>query len=199
MTDQPNSPDPKADAGAPADAVPSTLPEDHGVSQAEPAATAAEPTAVSPATATEQSDALPALSPELGASEAPPASPAVSEVPSAAASEDVSVAVPDSVTAFSAPELGVAAEGARRACIDMLDDVELDVKIELGRTSMYIEEVLKLGVGSVVALDKLAGDPVDIYVNDRLIAHGEVLVLNENFCVRINDIHSPIPELDNGQ
>ena len=53
-----------------------------------------------------------------------------------------------------------------------------------------------IGVGSVVQLDKAAGDPVDIYVNSRLIARGEVLVLNENFCVRINDILSPIPELD---
>jgi len=70
------------------------------------------------------------------------------------------------------------------------------VKIELGRTYMYIEDVLRLGTGSVVELDKLAGDPVDIYVNDRLIARGEVLVLNDNFCVRINDIDSPIPELD---
>jgi flagellar motor switch protein FliN/FliY len=80
--------------------------------------------------------------------------------------------------------------------IDMLDDVQLDVKIELGRTDMYIEDVLRLGVGSVVELDKLAGDPVDIFVNDRLIARGEVLVLNDNFCVRINHIISPVPELD---
>jgi flagellar motor switch protein FliN/FliY len=55
-----------------------------------------------------------------------------------------------------------------------------------------------LGVGAVVELDKLAGDPVDIYVNERLVARGEVLVLNDNFCVRINQIHSPIPELENG-
>ncbi len=74
--------------------------------------------------------------------------------------------------------------------IQLLDDVELDVHIELGRTEMYIEDVLRLGVGSVVELDKLAGDPVDIYVNERLVARGEVLVLNENFCVRINDIVS---------
>jgi flagellar motor switch protein FliN/FliY len=80
--------------------------------------------------------------------------------------------------------------------IEILDDVQLDVKIELGRTDMFIEDVLRLGVGSVVELDKLAGDPVDIYVSERLIARGEVLVLNDNFCVRINDIHSPIPELD---
>lgn len=72
--------------------------------------------------------------------------------------------------------------------ISLLGDVQLDVKIELGRAEMYIEDVLKLGEGSVVELDKLAGDPVDVLVNDRLVARGEVLVLNDNFCVRISEI-----------
>jgi len=72
--------------------------------------------------------------------------------------------------------------------LDLLNDVQLHVKIELGRTSMYVEDVLKLAEGSVVELDKLAGDPVDVYVNDRLVARGEVLVLNDNFCVRVSEI-----------
>jgi flagellar motor switch protein FliN/FliY len=72
--------------------------------------------------------------------------------------------------------------------IDLLKDVELNVKIELGRTKMFVEDVLKLSEGAVVELDKLAGDPVDILVNERLVARGEVLVLNDNFCVRINQI-----------
>jgi len=72
--------------------------------------------------------------------------------------------------------------------IDLLRDVDLNVKIELGRTKMLVEDVLKLGEGSVVELDKLAGDPVDVYVNDQLVARGEVLVLNDNFCVRVNEI-----------
>ena len=72
--------------------------------------------------------------------------------------------------------------------IDMLGDVDLQVVIELGRTQMLVEDVLKLRQGSVVELDKLAGDPVDVYVNQRLVARGEVLVLNDNFCVRINEI-----------
>ena len=66
--------------------------------------------------------------------------------------------------------------------------MELDLKIELGRTHMYLEDVLKLRKGSVVPLDKMAGDPVDIYVNGRLIARGEVLVLNDNFCVRVAEL-----------
>jgi flagellar motor switch protein FliN/FliY len=53
---------------------------------------------------------------------------------------------------------------------------------------MHLEDVLRLKRGSVVPLDKLAGDPVDIYVNDRLIARGEVLVLNDNFCVRVAEL-----------
>jgi len=72
--------------------------------------------------------------------------------------------------------------------LNLLHDVELNVKIELGRTNMYVEDVLRLAEGSVVELDKLAGDPVDIYVNERLVARGEVLVLNDNFCVRVSEI-----------
>lgn len=72
--------------------------------------------------------------------------------------------------------------------LDLLADVNLNVKIELGRTRMLVEDVLRLAEGAVVELDKLAGDPVDVYVNDRHIARGEVLVLNDNFCVRINEI-----------
>ena len=75
-----------------------------------------------------------------------------------------------------------------------MKDVELDLRIELGRTELLIEEVIKLREGSVVALDKLAGDPVDILANGRLIARGEVLVLNDNFCVRIAEILAPALE-----
>lgn len=77
-----------------------------------------------------------------------------------------------------------------RATLELLGDVELDLKIELGRTEMMLEDVLKLRKGAVVPLDKLAGDPVDIFVNGRLIARGEVLVLNDNFCVRVAELIS---------
>lgn len=75
--------------------------------------------------------------------------------------------------------------------LDRLQEVELDVSIELGRAELLVEEVLKLREGSVVPLDKLAGDPVDILVNGRLVARGEVLVLNDNLCVRVAEILSP--------
>ncbi len=74
------------------------------------------------------------------------------------------------------------------ATLDLLRDVQLDLKIELGRTHMQLDEVLQLKTGAVVTLDKLAGDPVDIFVNGRLIARGEVLVMNDNFCVRVAEL-----------
>lgn len=72
--------------------------------------------------------------------------------------------------------------------VDLLDEVEMDLRVELGRTQMRLEEVLRLRKGSVVTLDKLAGDPVDIFANGRLIARGEVLVMNDNFCVRVTEL-----------
>jgi len=77
------------------------------------------------------------------------------------------------------------------ASLSILKDVALRVKIELGRTHMYVEDILKLNEDSVIELDKAAGDPVDIFVNERLVARGEVLVLNENFCIRVSEIIDP--------
>jgi flagellar motor switch protein FliN/FliY len=81
--------------------------------------------------------------------------------------------------------------GGQDLALQALEDVELDLHVELGRAELLIEDVLKLREGSVVPLDKLAGDPVDIIVNGRLIARGEVLVLNDNFCVRVAEILPP--------
>jgi flagellar motor switch protein FliN/FliY len=86
------------------------------------------------------------------------------------------------------PDFTTSSEVRPDSTIDLLSDVELNVKIELGRAEMLIEDVLRIGEGSVVELDKLAGDPVDVLVNDRLVARGEILVLNDNFCVRISEI-----------
>jgi len=95
---------------------------------------------------------------------------------------------PPNVAAFRLPEFAGAPPSAENATLDLVRDVELDLRIELGRTQMYLEDVLKLRRGCVVPLDKLAGDPVDVYVNGRLIARGEVLVLNDNFCVRVAEL-----------
>jgi flagellar motor switch protein FliN len=104
----------------------------------------------------------------------------------ASAPADTAVQMPDLASVSSSPST------AGGNAIDLLKDVELNVKIELGRAKMYVEDVLKLVEGSVVELDKLAGDPVDIFVNERLVARGEVLVLNDNFCVRVNQIVSDV-------
>ncbi|MCS0652317.1 flagellar motor switch phosphatase FliY [Cytobacillus firmus] len=74
--------------------------------------------------------------------------------------------------------------------LDMLLDIPLQVTVELGRTKRSVKEILELSSGSIIELDKLAGEPVDILVNNRLIAQGEVVVIDENFGVRVTDIIS---------
>ncbi|MCL2744521.1 MAG: flagellar motor switch protein FliN [Planctomycetaceae bacterium] len=96
--------------------------------------------------------------------------------------------LPAEVIEFSFPEFGGTVPSTEHTTLDQISEVELDVKIELGRTNMYLEHILQLRKGSVVPLDKVAGEAVDIYVNDRLIARGEVLVMNENFCVRVAEL-----------
>ncbi len=77
---------------------------------------------------------------------------------------------------------------ATRQAIDLLSGLEMNVSVELGRTEMKVSEVLNLGPGSVIELDRLSGEPVDILVNDRLIARGEVVVVDENFGVRVVEV-----------
>ena len=72
--------------------------------------------------------------------------------------------------------------------LSALMDLTLPVVIELGRTSMTVQEILRLGRGSVVQLERLAGEPVDVYVGDRRFAEGEVVVLGENFGIRVTRI-----------
>ena len=80
--------------------------------------------------------------------------------------------------------------------LGMLLDLTLPVSIELGRTSMTVQEILRLGRGSVIQLERLAGEPIDIYVGDRRFAEGEVVVLGEHFGVRVTRIinHNPLAE-----
>ncbi len=79
--------------------------------------------------------------------------------------------------------------------LDMLLDIPLQVTVELGRTKRSIQEILTLSQGSIIELDKLAGEPVDILVNNKPIAKGEVVVIDENFGVRVTDILSPVDRL----
>lgn len=74
--------------------------------------------------------------------------------------------------------------------LEMLLDIPLQVTVQLGKTKRTVKEILELSSGSIIELDKLAGEPVDIHINDRLIAQGEVVVIDENFGVRVTDIIS---------
>jgi flagellar motor switch protein FliN/FliY len=75
--------------------------------------------------------------------------------------------------------------------IEFLLDIPLELTVQLGKTRMLIKDLLQLGQGSVVELEKLAGEPMEILVNNKLVARGEVVVVNEKFGVRLTDILSP--------
>lgn len=83
-----------------------------------------------------------------------------------------------------------ASQGGMPRNLDFLLDVTLQVSVEVGRNRMTIQDLLQLGQGSVIELSKLAGEPLDIFINERLIARGEAVIVNEKFGVRITDIIS---------
>lgn len=83
-------------------------------------------------------------------------------------------------------------EHAQAHSLDFILDIPLEVSVELGRTKMLINDLLQLGQGSVIELTKLAGEPLEILVNSKLVARGEVVVINEKFGVRLTDIVSPL-------
>ena len=83
-------------------------------------------------------------------------------------------------------------EEKKKTDLDFILDIPLDVSVEIGRTTMLVNDLLQLGQGSVIELTKLAGEPMEVLVNGKLIARGEVVVINEKFGVRLTDIISPI-------
>lgn len=80
--------------------------------------------------------------------------------------------------------------------LNLILDIPLKVSVELGRTKMPVSELLNLTQGSVIELSKLAGEPMEVYVNDKLIARGEAVVVNEKFGVRLTDIISPAERVE---
>jgi flagellar motor switch protein FliN/FliY len=80
--------------------------------------------------------------------------------------------------------------------LDFILDIPLKVTVEVGRTSLVVKDILQLGQGSVLELDKLAGEPLEVLVNGKLIARGEVVVVNEKFGIRLTDIVSPIERIE---
>ena len=95
------------------------------------------------------------------------------------------------IKGVSFPSLSTAGAPSGATNLNLLMDVQMSLTVELGRTKMYIKDILGLGEGSIIELDKLAGEPVDLLVNGKLIAKGEVVVIDENFGVRVTDIVSP--------
>jgi len=87
-------------------------------------------------------------------------------------------------------------EGNAVQSLDFILDIPLKVTVELGRKRMPIREILGLGQGSVVELSKFAGEPLEIMVNEKLVARGEVVVVNEKFGIRLTDIISPVERIE---
>jgi flagellar motor switch protein FliN/FliY len=101
---------------------------------------------------------------------------------------------PASAAPATAPVFREISSTQSRQPLEHLGNVELAVSMELGRVRMRLADVLKIGVGAVLELDKLAGDPIDVVVNGRLVARGEVVVVNERFAVRIVQIVADVTQ-----
>ena len=161
----------------------------------EPAPVAAAPAAPAPQPAAPQYAAPPqqpqyAAPPQQPQYTAPPMGAQPVYAPPAYANNVVSSGVPVQNAQF-APLTNEPVE-VNAANISLIQDVPLQVTVELGRTKKSIREILEFSTGSIIELDKLAGEPVDIHVNGQLTAKGEVVVIDENFGVRITEIVSPI-------
>lgn len=178
----------EAPAPAPEPAPAPAAPEPAPVAAAPaPAATAPQPAAPQYAAPQQPQYAAPPQQPQYTA---PPMGAQPVYAPPAYANNVVSSGVPVQNAQF-APLTNEPVE-VNAANISLIQDVPLQVTVELGRTKKSIREILEFSTGSIIELDKLAGEPVDIHVNGQLTAKGEVVVIDENFGVRITEIVSPI-------
>ena len=199
--DQAPAPDPEesADQAGEAGSAPPDAPVPEGaeegaeeVSDDAAAALAAAQAAISDAMAGDLTGSAPEASAVDAAKESVAAANDDIEAMMAQAMEEEGVDPAAGAASFAMPSFSPAGPAAESAEMQLLGDVNVDVRIELGRTRMLVEDVLRLGEGAVVELEKLAGDPVDVFVNGRHVARGEVLVLNESFCVRVNEVLEPV-------
>lgn len=110
--------------------------------------------------------------------------------------EDVDATVTAQPVKFASFEDLDSANGLANQNLGILLDVKLQLTVELGKTQLPIKKVLELTKGSVVTLDKVAGEPVELYANGKLIAHGEVVVIEDNFGLRITHITPPVKRID---
>lgn len=86
--------------------------------------------------------------------------------------------------------------GAKTNNLSFILDIPLEVTVQLGRTNMIVNDLLKLGQGSVIELDKMAGETLEILANQKLVARGEVVVINEKFGIRVTEIISPMERVE---
>ncbi len=138
------------------------------------------------ASTTQQAEPAPQVTEQAQPSPSPPSAPAMAKQTTVASPEPKATPVGVSPVQFS--QLGEMEVEGTPGNIGMLYDVPLNVTVELGRTRRSVRDILELTQGSVIELDKLAGEPVDVLVNNTLIATGEVVVIEENFGVRITEI-----------
>lgn len=103
---------------------------------------------------------------------------------------------PDNTKVASFAPLKAAGAASGMNNIDFLLDVSLNLSVNIGSTRMLIKDLLQLGQGSIIELNKIAGEPMDVLVNDRLIARGEVVVVNDKFGIRLTDIMSPTDRVE---
>lgn len=96
----------------------------------------------------------------------------------------------------AAPKKDANIQGGQVQSLDFILDIPLKVTVELGRTRMLIRDILQLSQGSVVELSKFAGEPLEVLVNEKLVARGEVVVVNEKFGIRLTDIISPVERIE---
>jgi flagellar motor switch protein FliN/FliY len=106
-------------------------------------------------------------------------------------STNVSAVPPEEEATADALISGQGAPAAREINLDVILDVPVTLSLEVGRTRLPIRSLLQLNQGSVVELERAAGEPLDVYVNGTLVAHGEVVVVNEKFGIRLTDVVSP--------
>ncbi|WP_304354402.1 flagellar motor switch protein FliN [Brachyspira innocens] len=147
------------------------------------------------------------LSSASSSSQAPASNAAAANTNSAASGGNSMAGLVDNQAFDSGPQLGVqhaefnslmpASDVQGTGNIGLLMDVTMNMTVELGRATMTIRDILGLGEGSIIELQKLAGEPVDLLVNGKLIAKGEVVVIDENFGVRVTDIINPMDRLTN--
>lgn len=116
------------------------------------------------------------------------------EIENNSPAEDAQVATPPTLMEFSEQDEKSRSNGSVEGAVDnisMLMDVNLQFTVELGRTQMPVRQILELQNGSVVELDRIAGEAVDVYINEHLMARGEVVVVDDKFGVRITELISP--------